>query len=309
MEGPYRDLGSGFARITGVEGVRRSPSPISTVENALLELLRNARDAGAQNIYVASTLRNRRYRALTVLDDGHGIPAPYEGLIFDPGVTSRHLAANGSYRSGLSLYHIKKAALSLNLLSPTAPTSFRAIFDTNKLPERSLQSGTRSSGSNLISTLQTFLIDREWKPKPGSIYYGPQAKILAKLIENRIIHENKEESQGLTERLWRRGRDLGLDVSLRTVQRIRNGEIPAAESISEGGSADRGRVWGNKKDVVAGEEGARLDLRAEEMSGIAAILGEAARSRYLEIGDLKIEARPGEIVLRSRIYEPEEEYE
>ncbi len=47
MEGPYRDLGAGFARLTGVEGARRSPSRLTHVEDALLELLRNARDAGA----------------------------------------------------------------------------------------------------------------------------------------------------------------------------------------------------------------------------------------------------------------------
>jgi hypothetical protein len=70
VEGPYRDLGSGFARLTGVEGARRAPSRISSVEDALFELLRNARDAGARNVYVASTLHRRRYRTLTVLDDG-----------------------------------------------------------------------------------------------------------------------------------------------------------------------------------------------------------------------------------------------
>ena len=56
MEGPYRDLGAGFARLTGVEGARRGPSRITHVEDALLELARNSRDAEAQNINVASTL-------------------------------------------------------------------------------------------------------------------------------------------------------------------------------------------------------------------------------------------------------------
>ena len=50
MDGPYRDLGAGFARLTGLEGARRGPSRITHVEDALLELLRNARDAGATSV-------------------------------------------------------------------------------------------------------------------------------------------------------------------------------------------------------------------------------------------------------------------
>src|SRR5438270_14091263 len=78
VEGPYRDLGSGFARLAGTEGLRRSPRPLRSVEDALLELLRNARDAGARNIYVASSLKARRYRTLIVFDDGRGIPETHK---------------------------------------------------------------------------------------------------------------------------------------------------------------------------------------------------------------------------------------
>ena len=54
---------------------------------------------------------------------------------------------------------------------------------------------------------------------------------------------------------------------------------------------------------------AKLELDQEEISRIATILREAARTRYLEVGEIEQESRAGEIVLRSRIYEPEEEYE
>jgi hypothetical protein len=52
-----------------------------------------------------------------------------------------------------------------------------------------------------------------------------------------------------------------------------------------------------------------LALGSEEAAGIADILRRAARAGYLEIEDLKLESRPGEISLRARVYEPEEEYE
>ena len=145
MEGPYRDLGAGFARLTGVEGARRGPSRITHVEDALLELARNARDAGASRIYVASTLKERRYRTLTVIDDGHGIPEPYSDLILQPGVTTRHLdpvtypGDPATHGAGLSLYQIQNISLETRVLSSSSPTSIQATFDTNILPERSNQ--------------------------------------------------------------------------------------------------------------------------------------------------------------------------
>ena len=136
MEGPYRDLGAGFARLAGAEGARRTPSRISSVEDALLELLRNSRDSGARNIYVASVLRNRRYRTLTVLDDGAGIPKSHTDLVFEPGVTTRHLSPTVQHHdpsphgAGVSLYHIKDAALDAYVASNANPTSITVTFDT-----------------------------------------------------------------------------------------------------------------------------------------------------------------------------------
>ena len=52
-----------------------------------------------------------------------------------------------------------------------------------------------------------------------------------------------------------------------------------------------------------------LALGEEERGAVADILRRAARSSYLEVGELDFEARPGEISVRARIYEPEEEYE
>ena len=311
MEGPYRDLGYGFARLTGVEGVRRSPSRINFVEDALFELLRNARDAGAKNIYVSSSLRARRYRTLTVLDDGHGIPEPYEDLIFEPGVTTRHLAPVSASPtstfpvsgSGVSLFHIKNVAVRAEVLSTTRPTSIQSTFDTWTLPERASQSGTRSSHSNLPATIRTFIADAT-STTPPNIHYGSPATILAALIKNRIIQISSRDSSG-----WKReGERLGLEVSLRTVQRIGKGEIqPAGVVIWNEERRHDNEVHRKIPSENIGE--VKLELGQEEISRIATILGEAARARYLEVGEIELESRPGEIVVRSRVYEPEEEYE
>ena len=138
MEGPYRDLGAGFARLTGVEGARRGLSRITHVEDALLELARNARDAGASRIYVASILKEKRFRTLTVIDDGHGLPESHRDLILQPGVTTRHLdpvtypGDPATHGAGLSLYQIQNNSLQTRVLS-----SILAYLHTGHLRYRS----------------------------------------------------------------------------------------------------------------------------------------------------------------------------
>jgi hypothetical protein len=307
MEGPYRDLGAGFARLTGVEGARRGPSRITHVEDALLELARNARDAGAAHIYVASTLSDRRYRTLTVIDDGHGIPESHMDLILQPGVTTRHLdpvTQPGDpvvHGAGLSLYQIAGLSVETKVLSTSSPTSIQATFDTNSIPERALQSNTRPSNSNLRATLQRFTETANAKSSRLHSYYGPPARILATLLHHRIIQSQKE-SAGLRELAL----GLGLGVSVRSVQRILRGEVRPVEGVSGGVSREGAR---GRRAVGRREGGPVLELGEEESARIADILRRAARAGYMEIEELRFESRPGEISLKARVYEPEEEYE
>lgn len=304
-ETPYRDLGGGFARLTGVEGARRAPSRIRTVEDALRELVRNAVDAGAQNIYVATSLHARRYREMILLDDGRGIPEPYRDRIFEPGVTTRHLSpsrtAGDTHGAGLSLYHLRESALSTEALSTQDPTSIRAVFDTDALPERDLQSTSRASHSNLLATLRTFV---EQPPSP-EIYHGSPASILALLLRKRIIPAN---SAAELER-WCEGR-MGVSLSRRTLQRVLKGQVALAsrvevEADGPGIDAERGR------DLVVETAGAggRLQLEQRDLDEIRAVLERAARESYLQIGGLDFHAREGEVVLKARVYEAEEEYD
>lgn len=302
MEGPYRDLGAGFARLTGVEGARRGRSGISHVEDALVEMLRNARDAGARNVLVASTLTRRRFRTLTVIDDGSGIPDAYASLIFEPGVTTRHLNPTRDpvpHGSGLALYHIREAALSAELLSTASPTALRATFDTDLLPERALQSRTRPSTSNLRASMETFL--RRLPPdRHLSAYYGSPARVLATLHHNHII-QGAGDAVALKEVSDR----LGLGVSLRTAQRVLRGEVGALGPVA----IERGERGVPRGRRVVGEGGPVLPLGDGERAGIEAILRRAASAGYLEVENLRVESRPGEIVVRAHIYEPEDEYD
>jgi histidine kinase/DNA gyrase B/HSP90-like ATPase len=304
LEGPYRDLGSGFARLAGPEGARRHPSRLRHVEDALFELLRNARDAGAERVYVASTLKGRRYRVLSVIDDGSGIPETHRDLIFEPGVTSRHLSPVSDplnpegvpHGAGLSLYHIRNAALDVRLLSASSPTAIKVTFDTRALPERALQSGSRPSRSNLQATLQRFAA------LPGlTLYHGPPSRILATLLDNHIIRWYDTASS-----LRERARGLGLDVSLRTAQRVWRGEVKPVVAVPPAAGVELG---GERRSRRTAEDGPVLELGEEESGAVADILRRAARASYLEVGELRLESRPGEISVKARVYEPEEDYE
>jgi hypothetical protein len=306
LEGPYRDLGAGFARLTGAEGARRGPSRIACVEDALLELLRNARDADAKNVYVASTLKRRRYRTLTVLDDGHGIPSSHTDLVFEAGVTTRHLnpiidpggSQSSPHGAGLSLYHIREAAVEATVHSTSHPTSVKVTFDTHVVPERALQSASRPSRTNLLATLQNFAATN-----PLNLYHGPPARILATLLKHRII-PNNTRSEELRRRAW----ELGLEASRRTVQRIRRGEIAAIGAVT---GVSRGSSSSSSVEGARGErgDGPMLIVGERDRREIEAILRRAARASYLEFEGIKLESRPGEISIKGLVYEPEEEYE
>jgi len=310
MEGPYRDLGSGFARLMGVEGARRTPSRITHLEDALFELLRNAADAGAGRIYVASTLKDRRYRTLTVIDDGHGIPDSHRDLILQPGVTTRHLNPttnpedpSSPHGAGLSLYHIRARSLSTRILSTSSPTAIQSTFDTKTLPERALQSTSRPSKTNLRATLQRFVQETNARREAPNLkaYYGPPNRLLATLLHHRIIHP-----RGKSAHLREAASRLGLRVSRRSVQRIIRGEVRPVEAVE--GIPGVGEVR-SRRFTGTGDGGAVLSLGEEESAGIADILRRAARAGYLEVDDLRFESRPGEISVRARVYEPEDEYE
>ena len=310
MEGPYRDLGNGFARLLGVEGLRRSPVKLRSVEDALFELLRNSRDANAKNIYVASSLKSRRYRALTVIDDGQGIPETHKHLVFEPGVTTRHLDLGQNeddflHGAGLSLYHIRNAALYAQVLSASSPTAVKVVFDTLSFPERSLQSGSRPSKTNLLATLARFA-DQAASPEAPRLYHAPPARILARLLKDRIIQHESNQGTGLFRKT---ARELGLEVSLRTVQRVISGEILAASEVVGGAHRDEGAATTGRAIRRNGSGGPILSLGAEDLADITDVLRRAARSSYLELAALDVEKRPGELVFRARIYEPEEEYE
>ena len=58
-----------------------------------------------QNVFVASILRHRRFRTLTVIDDGHGIPQEHREKVFDRfyRVETDRGRATGGFGLGLAI--------------------------------------------------------------------------------------------------------------------------------------------------------------------------------------------------------------
>jgi hypothetical protein len=302
----------------GAEGSRRGPSRINKVEDVLRELVRNSRDAGARNVYVASVLKGRRYRILTILDDGHGIPESHRDLAFEPGVTTRHLTPiqepdlipNATpHGAGLSLFHIRRAAINAEFTSPSSPTVIRVILDTNSLPERALQSGSRPSRSNQEATLRAFLHTASPSVNAPNIYLASPARILATILNNRIIHsgwltdDRGSDVIGIAEF----ANDVGLEVSSRTIRRVMGGKVPPAFPLSRHEDEVAGKR--EKTGLLGVRDGPSLALGPGEVREISAILSRTARAGYLDIGELKVQSRAGEIILKASVFEPEDEYE
>ena len=86
------NLGDGFVRLVVDEAERRQARhDIRCVEDVVIEMLRNARDAGATQVYVA-TGRTGTQRRVVMLDDGCGVPAALQEQIFEARVTSKLLS-------------------------------------------------------------------------------------------------------------------------------------------------------------------------------------------------------------------------
>ena len=140
------NLGEGYVKLRISEAERRQAKhDIQHVEDAVIEMLRNARDAGATSIYVA-TMKEEGVRSLLFLDNGSGVPQDMQDRIFDARVTSKLQSMKmdrwGVHGRGMALFSIKQNACEASVVTsaPGLGSSFRVIFDTDALSERADQS-------------------------------------------------------------------------------------------------------------------------------------------------------------------------
>lgn len=253
-------LGDGFVRLRVAEAERRQAKhDIRCVEDVVIEMLRNARDAGARHIYVATT-REGDVRTLTLLDDGSGIPKHMHRAIFDARVTSKLETMTmdrwGVHGRGMALYSIAQNVEDARVVAsaPGLGSSLAVRVDCAKLAEKTDQSSWPSLGRdedgvtcvargphNIVRTLLEFALEERDRV---SVYLGTPTEIAATLFSDDPAHVDVRDlvfcrdvealpvcsrlrAAGDAGELVRCCADIGLDVSERTAHRILSGQIGA----------------------------------------------------------------------------------
>ena len=304
-------LAHGFVRLKVAEAERRQAHhDIRSVEDIVTELVRNSRDADARNVVVASQKEKGRFRRVTVIDDGCGIPEDMHNMVFEPRVTSRKDDFDrdryGVHGRGMALFSIKSRATDACVAAsePGRGTSVVLTVDTEQVPERSDQATIprlEQDGEGLVvgagphNTLRVLLemsVDN-----PGMRYYtGSFAEALA-TVRWLSSSEASEGSEGLWS-IAARAADarelltaaflLGLPVSERNAYRVFRNEVEPSASVMEeamarlpGADAPKPRP-GSPPPALRGVERTRNPLGAVSRDDVSE-LGSAAGAAIDEV--------------------------
>lgn len=325
------NLGAGFVRLRVAEAERRQAKhDIRCVEDIVIELLRNARDAGARHIYLA-TSREGDTRTLTMLDDGSGIPADMQERIFDARVTSKLesmlMDRWGVHGRGMALYSVRENARSARVVcsDPGKGTSLQVLASVSSLPERADQSSWPSVGidddgapsavrgpHNIIRSCCEFALEER---SSCEVYLGSPAEVVATARRRsrpsvsgvRLLVLDDLAGLPVLERmgaavdaaeLAQVAASLGLSISERTAHRIVSGQIRPLRSVYA-------RLMGGDPSGPSGEVDLMRDRRGLKVSDTDAaefsrIMGRAfsyLADRYY----LTLTADPTLRVMRGRI--------
>ena len=296
-------LPHGFVRLKVAEAERRQAQhDIRSVEDIVRELVRNARDAGANRVFVASQKEKGQYRWLTVIDDGCGIPSDMHQLVFEPRVTSKSEDFEedryGVHGRGMALFSIRSRVSDACVVSsiPGYGTAISLTVDTHKVPERSdqttmprleLSDGTEEVGGgphNVSRVLLEMSID-----SPGMDFYlGSFAEVLATIRGLQSLQGLKTEGEiwsGVTgledaRELARLSKKvLGLPISERNAYRVLKEEVaPLLPVYHQASSASGSREHGRLNTVPSNERlMVRNPLRRLGKSDLVEIQNETQR--------------------------------
>ena len=327
------NLGEGYVRLRVAEAERRQAKhDVRCIEDVVIEMLRNARDAGARHIYVATT-REGDTRSLVMLDDGAGIPEDMQERIFEARVTSKlesvHMDRWGIHGRGMALYSVRENALSAKVVSsaPGLGSSIKVVTDAGALAERKDQStwpavGVDEDGiqtcvrgpHNIIRTCCEFALEER---SSCEVYLGSPAEIAAtarmraassvdaadllfmeSLSELPVLERMKaaaDASEILGVCL-----SLGLDMSERTAHRIVSGQVKPLRSVLARLTHRGDPSAGREVDLTRDRRGLKLSKDdAEEFSRIMERgFSYVAKRYYLSLAaDPKVKVTPKRITV------------
>ena len=271
------NLGGGYVKLRVSEAERRQAKhDIQHVEDIVVEMLRNARDAGASAVFVA-TGKTAERRSLLFIDDGCGVPDGMRERIFDARVTSKletmKMDRWGVHGRGMALFSIRENAEEARVVESGdgLGSAFFVIVDTASLPERADQStwpslvkdedGKLSCGKgphNILRAISEFALEEH---HGCDVYVGSPTEVAATLYANgsrrvdasRLLFIDDEAELPVVDRLAfasdaaefiRIAASIGIDISERTAHRILSGAIEplrnvASRLLREGGGVTR----------------------------------------------------------------------
>jgi hypothetical protein len=331
-------LGSGFVRLRTAEAERRQAKhDIRFVEDIVIEMLRNARDAEARNIFVA-TNREEDIRSLTVIDDGSGIPADLQKRIFEPRVTSKLdnmvMDCWGVHGRGMALYSITANSRQARVVSsaPKLGAAFLVETSVERLPERSDQSTLpqlrrndlgvleiAKGPHNIARTVVEFVLAEN---QNINVYLGSPAQIAATLLEYGQKSLKREEllfckdakTLPLVQRLAASGdsadlreasAELGLAMSERTAHRILAGQILPLKPLIKSATG-RSKEEVTAKEMLLHKDSRGLQISKQDSDRFVRALESAfevlGESYYLSLVDMpKVRVKGNTISVRFEI--------
>ncbi len=197
------DLGDGYVRLKISEAERRQAlQDINCVEDIIVELLRNSRDAGSKNIFIGTKKIEDKRRKIYFVDDGFGIPPRLQNLIFQSRVTSKLengiKDSYGFHGRGMALFSIKLNVDEIKIIfsDRLKGASFYLDIDLKKIPEKKDQSimpqiikmdGDLSIIGGVTNIIKT-IIEFQLQNRNINFFYGSPTQILATMRE--IVKKN-----------------------------------------------------------------------------------------------------------------------
>ncbi len=188
------DLGNGFVRLKISEAERRQAlQDIKSVEDIIIELLRNSRDAKSKNIFIATKKIAHKKRIIYCIDDGIGIPPKFHKLIFESRVTSKLENGirdpYGFHGRGMALFSISLNVdeIKITFSDYLKGTCLYLDLNLDKIPEKKDQSimpqAVKSgNGINLVGGVNNIfkvLIEFALQNKNINFFYGTPTQIVA----------------------------------------------------------------------------------------------------------------------------------
>jgi len=330
------NLGKGFVRLRISEAERRQAKhDIRCVEDIVIELLRNARDAHASSIFIATT-REGSLRYLTIIDDGDGVPVDLQELIFEPRVTSKLetmvMDDWGVHGRGMALYSIRCNVEEAHIACSGADlgSSFHIRVNTDELTEKTDQSSypllekdengslhvVRGPHNIIRAALEFSLANRQGL----TIYLGSPAEITATLVDHGHRNLNSDKllfiddisTLPICERLAAsadaselmfQANALGLSLSERTAHRILSGQIEPLRSVLRSVIPEKAKS-ASTPDLFKDNRGLKLaredvETFSREMERAFEIL---AQRYYLSLRDIpKVSVKGDTITVRFSI--------